>query len=121
MTQFRTPISLAAVTGALLFAACAVSAAIAPAHAYYNRIAFGYATTTDGKNAAADLPAPPAVAAPQPKAPGQGYQHWRQNLGTPGSTAGHDQTVTIGGAQSISVGGAQAPKPDATLKMQKAR
>lgn len=115
MTKLRTPIASAALACAL----AAVSAGVA--HAHYNKIAFSYAATQDGKSFAPDLPTPPTFAAPQPNAAGQDYQVWRQHLGTPGSSTGQGQTTTIGGMRTISVGGAQAPRPGATLNLRKAR
>ena len=118
MTKLRAPFAIAALA-CTLAAASALSAGVA--HAHYNKIALSYATTKDGKSFAPDLPAPPTVATPQPKASEQDFQVWRKNLGSPGNTAGQGPTTTIGGMQTISVGGMQAAKPGATPKTRKGR
>ena len=59
MTKSRTPFALFALTIGVALGG------VAPADAYYNKIAFQYASTSDGKSSIDDLPAPPQLAAPK--------------------------------------------------------
>jgi hypothetical protein len=61
MTKSRTPSALFALT----IGAAVALGGVTPAEAYYNKIAFNYASTRDGKSSIDDLPVPPQLVAPK--------------------------------------------------------